>query len=318
MLLPLATGCDVREYARRHGAKLRLSIATGPIGGPYYVYGGGVAKIISKYVRNVEATAEVTSGSVDNLKFLRDGRADLAFTATLSLHDSYRGTGAFARVGRVPAAALAVLYVQPTHLVTFATKRVGSLLDLQGKVVSTGVPGSGTEEIALRILDAAGLDLAVDIRRHRLGPMQAAEALKDGKIDAFVWSSGLPNSAVLDLTTTFGRQVRFLPTADVLPRLQRKYGSGIFLQVNIPRGTYPGLDVDVPTVGVASLLVADRAMSESLAYEITRALFEHRDELVAIHPEARNLTPEFASIGSPVPFHQGSIRYYRERGVWKE
>ncbi|MFN2399909.1 MAG: TAXI family TRAP transporter solute-binding subunit, partial [Gemmatimonadaceae bacterium] len=67
MLLPLATGCDVREYARRHGAKLRLSIATGPMGGTYYVYGGGVAKIISKYVRNVEATAEVTSASVDNL-----------------------------------------------------------------------------------------------------------------------------------------------------------------------------------------------------------------------------------------------------------
>lgn len=306
----------MREYARQRGAKLRLSIATGPVGGTYYVYGGGIAKIISAYVRNVEATAELTSASADNLRFLRNGQADLAFTTAPTLRDAYRGTGMFARLGRVPVAALAVLYLQPTHLVTLASRHVTSLDGLRGKVVSTGLPGSGTEDIVLQILDAAGLSPDSDIRRHRLGPTQAAEALRDGKIDAFFWSSGLPNGAVLDLMTTLGRRVMLLPTADVLPMLHRRHDSTIFVQVIIPRGAYPGLDVDVPTVGTSSLLVADQAMSEVLAYEITRALFEHQHELAAIRPEARTLRPELASTGSPVPFHVGAIRFYRERGVW--
>jgi TRAP transporter TAXI family solute receptor len=168
----------------------------------------------------------------------------------------------------------------------------------------------------MRLLRLAGLDPVRDVRRARLSAAESAEALKDGKIDAFFWSSGLPNGAVLDLMTTLGRRVTLLPTADVLPVLQRRHGSAIFLQVTIPRGAYPGLDVDVPTVGTSSLLVVDQAMSEPLAYEITRALFEHQHELAAIRPEARTLRPGLASTGSPVPFHSGAIRFYRERGVW--
>ena len=314
---PLLAACDVREYARQRGAKLRLSIATGPVGGTYYTYGGGVAKIISANVRNVEATAELTSASVDNLTFLRNGQADLAFTIAPALQDAYRGTGTFARIGRVPVAALAVLYVQPTHLVTLASRRVASLADLRGRIVSTGIPGSGTEDIVLQILEAAGMKPDTDIRRQRLGPNQAAEALRDGKIDAFFWSAGVPNNAVLDLTTTLGRRVTLLPTAEVLPALQRRHGSAIFVEVVIPRRTYPGLDVDVPTVGTSSLLVVDEAMGEALAYDITRALFDHQPELAAIRAEARALKPELASTGSPVPFHPGAIRFYHERGAWR-
>src|SRR5687768_3209871 len=118
-LASIAGACDVREYARAHGAKLRLSIATGPIGGTYYVYGGGLASVISRHVPNVEATAELTSASVDNLKFLRMGRADLALVVGTSLYEAYSGTESFRSLGRVPVRALAVLYTQPMHLVTF-------------------------------------------------------------------------------------------------------------------------------------------------------------------------------------------------------
>jgi TRAP transporter TAXI family solute receptor len=310
-----AIGCDVREYARAHGAKLRLSIATGPIGGTYYVYGGGLASVISRHVPNVEATAELTSASVDNLKFLRMGRADLALVVGTSLYEAYTGTESFQAIGRVPVRALAVLYTQPMHFVTFAEKGIASLADLRGKVVSTGTPGSGTDEMVPKMLRAAGLDPATDIRRHRLGAGNAAEALRDGKIDAFFWSAGVPSAAVMDLATSFRERLRLVASADVLPALQRPETPPLYLRSIIPGGSYPGLGEDVATVGVATLLVADASLSEPLAHDITKMLIDRREELGAIHAEARTLTPSSASTGSPIAFHPGAARYYREQGI---
>jgi TRAP transporter TAXI family solute receptor len=318
VLASVGGACDVREYARAHGAKLRLSIATGPIGGTYYVYGGGLASVISRHIPNVEATAELTSASVDNLKFLRMGRADLALVVGTSLYEAYTGTESFSTLGRVPVRALAMLYVQPLHFVTIAEKRIASLADLRGRVVSTGTPGSGTDEMLTRVLRAAGLDPEHDIRRHRLSPANAAEALRDGKIDAFFWSAGVPNAAVLDLATSFRTRLRLVASADVLPALQRPDTPPLYLDAVIPGGSYPGITADVATVGAATLLVADASLSEPLAYEITRTLFDQREELGAVHAEARALTVEFASHGSPIPFHPGAERYYRERGVMPE
>ena len=308
----------MREYARSRGAKLRLSIATGQVGGAYYVLGGGIAKVISEHVPNVRVTAELTAASVDNLKFLRAGQADLGLTLGPSLADAYRGEGSFRAFGRVPVRTLARLYVQPMHLVTRAATGITRVADLRGRVVSTQAPGSGSEIIALRMLEAAGLDPDRDLTRERLGPAQSGDALKDGKLDAFFFSSGVPSPAVLELATAFGAEMRLVPSGDLLPSLQRRYGAEQFPLSVIPAGSYPGQEGDVPTVGSATLLVVDEKMSETLAYEITRAILEHTAELAAIHPVAKTFTPQSAAAGSPVPFHAGAIRYYRERGAWPE
>jgi hypothetical protein len=315
LLLAAAVACDPREFARRHGARLRLSVATGPTGGVYYVYGGGIAKVVSDHVPNVDATAEVTSASVDNLKLLRDGKVDLALTLATTAADAAQGRGAFATFGRVPAAALAVLYTQYTHLVTLERTGIDRLADLRGRVVALGGPGSGTEDIALRLLRASGLDPARDIRAQGLGVNAAADALKDGKVDAFFWSSGLPAGALLDLASTPGRAMRLVPNDEALEALQRAHGAGLYHRAAIPAGAYPGLDHDIGTVATTTLLVVDRGMPEPLAYDITRALFEHRQALIAIHPEARNLTMESAAAGAPIPYHPGAERAFREAGV---
>ena len=317
IVLPALLGCDVREFARAHGAKLRLSIATGPAGGVYYVYGGGVAKLISLYVPNVEATAEVTGASVDNLKFLRDGKADLALTLSDTLKDAFDGTSAFRRYGRVPATALAQLYTNYMHVVTTTDAGIASISDLRGRTIATGAPGSGTEATALRALAVAGLDPARDVNRQALSVNPASEALKDGKLDAFFWSSGVPNGAVIDLTTMPNRRIAFIPTAELVPAMNARYGGALYFAAAIPRGAYSGLASDVPVIGVANFLVADRAMGEQLVYDVTRVLFEHQPELVAIHPEARHLALESAVERAPVPFHDGAKRYYQERGVWR-
>ena len=314
---PAAAACDVREFARRHGGKLRLSFATGPVGGVYYVYGAAIAQLIARHLPNVEATAEVTSASADNLKLIARGRADLALVLGPTLDEAYRGTGAFRAIGRVPARVLATLYVNLMHLVTFDGSGIASLRDLRGRVVSLGPPGSGTEGIAVEMLAAVGVDAVGGIRRHGLAPAAAADALKDGKLDAFFWSSGAPQSAVLDLATTPGRRLRLVPNVDALPALQRKHGSNLFFAADIPAGTYPTVPRPVSTVGAANVLVADAAMSESLVYDIVRATFDHRDELLAVHPAARELSLATAAAAAPAPFHPGATRFYRERGVWR-
>ena len=317
LLLATLTACSPQQGGERNDAKTRLSIATGGTGGVYYPYGGGIAKVISANLPHVEATAEVTAASVDNLKFLRDGKADIAFTLADTLADAIVGRAAFDG-HMVPVRALAVLYTNYTQVVARASSRFRSLSDLKGKVVSTGSPGSGTEIIAFRLLDAAGINPNRDIRKQSLGVAQSADALKDGKLDAFFWSGGLPTAAILDLAHTPGITIDLVPHDSVVPALQKEYGESLYTLEKIPRVSYPGLPLDVPVVAVANILVVHQNMSDQLAYDITRTLFEHRLELGAIHPEAKKLTLISAVDGSPAPFHPGAVRYYKEQHVWKE
>ena len=311
-----APACDVREFARSHGARLRLSIATGQVGGVYYILGGALAKVVTEHVPNVEATAEVTGATVDNLKLLRAGQVDVAYGISASIADAYQGTGLFREFGRVPVRALAVLYVQPMHLVSVARAQILRVADLRGRTVSVGAAGSGTEDIALRMVAAAGLDAAKDLRLEHLGPSQSVDALKDGKIDAFFLGASIPAPSVTELASSIGRDMRLVPSGDLLTVLGKGEGRKLYSPMVIPARSYPGQESDVVTVGNASLLVVDEGMSDALAYEITRVLFERRDEQAAIHPVARGFTPARAIGGSPIPFHPGAIRYYREVAVW--
>ena len=320
LLLPLIAvaiaGCNPREFAREHGGITRLSIATGNTGGVYYPYGGGLAKVISETLPRVQATAEATAASVDNLKLIQLRKVDIAFVLADTLDDAVRGRGAFQKTGPVQARTLAILYPNYTHVVTVAGKNIDRLTDLRGRVVSTGSAGSGTEVIALRVLRAAGLDPDRDIRRQALSVNASADALKDDKIDAFFWSGGLPTASVLDLSATTGITVKLVSNDEALPALRTRYGPDLYGRLVIARDSYPGQQVDVGVVGVQNALVVDGSMSEDLAYQLTRTLFEKQAELVAIHPEARHLSLTGAISGSPADFHPGAVRYYRERGVW--
>ena len=303
----MASGCRSNEGSRPQ----YLSIATGGTGGVYYPYGGGLAKVLNESLPNVRATAEVTSASADNLKLIRDGKADIAFVLADTLADAVNGRGAFTGAP-VPAASLAVLYSNYTHLITLASSRIDSVSALRGKRVSTGSPGSGTELITFRVLRAAGLNPDADITRQGLGATESADALKDGKIDAFFWSGGLPTAAVQDLSHSPGVSIRVVPTGDLVPAMQKLYGD-LYFPLRVPANAYPGVTAPVAVVGVANVLVVNTSMPDQLAYDITRILFEKQSELAGIHPEARNLTLSTAVKGSPASFHPGAARYYSER-----
>jgi TRAP transporter TAXI family solute receptor len=231
--------------------------------------------------------------------------------------DAAAGRDVFTDSGAVPVRALAVLYPSYTHLVTLASSGIHTVTDLRGKVVSTGAPGAGTTVLAERILAAAGLDPATDIRAHNLGVAQSVDALKDGKVDAFFWNGGLPTASILDLVNTQGITARILPLDDVLPELHRRYGETLYYRAVIPAATYK-MPSDVPVVAVANLLVVSARMPEPLAHDITKVLFELQPTLATIHPQARELSVDTAIAGASIPFHPGAIRYYQERGVWKQ
>jgi uncharacterized protein len=316
LLTVLTALVSAAACTRESGGARYLSIATGGTGGVYYPYGGGLAKVLNDNLPGVRATAEVTAASVDNLKLIRDGGADIAFVLADTLADAVAGRGAFE--GRpVPARSLAVLYSNYTHLVSLASSGIRTAADLRGKVVSTGSPGSGTEVIAIRVLGAAGLDPDRDVTRQGLGASESAGALADGKIAAFFFSGGLPTAAVQDLAHTPGITIRLIPTADQLPALQRDYGP-LYFPLEMPASAYRGTGGPVAVVGVANVLVVNASMPDALAYDITRLLLDKRADLVAIHPEARHLSPETASAPSPAPFHPGAVKLYREKGVWKQ
>ena len=293
----------------------QLSIATGGTGGVFYVMGGGIAAVISKQVKGVQATAEVTSASVDNCKLIMARKADMAFCNGDTAYDAYTGMERFRPTGKIPVRALAVLYSSPYHILTLSGSGINSVADMKGRRVSTGAPRSGAEIVGLRILEAAGLDPNKDIKRERLSVAEAASALKDRKIEASLEGAlGVPAAAVLDLASTPGIKLKLIPHDEYLDKITKKYGPSYF-KVIIPKETYPGMTSPVGTVAVATILICHEQLEEKMAYEITKCIIEKREELKLVHKEAAKISLESAVLGSSVPYHPGAIKYYKEKGV---
>jgi uncharacterized protein len=292
----------------------RISVLTGGTGGVYYPYGGGLATVISKHVPNVIATAEVTAAAVDNIKLLKAGKGEIAMVIADVANDAIHGTERFAKDGKIPLRTLAVLYGNLNHMVVIKQSGIQTVPELKGKRVSVGAPGSATEVKSLRILEAFGLNVDKDIKKERLSVAESAGALKDRKVDAFCWDGGLPTAAVMDIAATPGITIRILPQDKSLPALVKKFGP-VYYNAVIPKGTYAGMEADVPIIGVATMLVCLESFDETLAHNIVKGILEHKPDMVAIHKAAEYLSLESAVVGSPLPFHKGAIKYYQEKGI---
>jgi len=303
--------------AGAQGKTVRLSIATGGTGGVYYVMGGGIAAIVSKYLPQTEATAEVTAASVDNLKLILTQKADIAFTTADVAYDGYRGLERFKATGKIPIRALAMIYPSVSHIVTIEGTGINSAADLKGKRVSTGAPGSGVEVTALKILDALKIDLNKGIRRERLGFTESVGAVKDRKLDAFFAGPGIPAAAIMDLASTPGIKIKLIAHDDLLETINQKFGPTYFRFV-IPKETYTGMAQPVPVIATGNFLVVHEKMDEKIAYGVVKTLFDHREELIAVHKEAEKITLATAANESGIPFHPGAIKFYREKNAWKE
>lgn len=312
-----AIGLSIAGLALAGGALAQqrtLSIATGGTGGVYYPLGGGMANALSKYVPGLQATAEVTGGSVDNLKLINSGQSEIGFSMADAALDALKGEDKF-KGASVPVRTLMVLYPNRMHVVTAEGTGIEKMADLKGKRVSTGSPGSATEVMAFRAIEAAGLDKDKDMRRERLGVAESVNAMKDRKIDAFFWVGGLPTAAVTDLGATPGLKIRLIDHADVVAKMNAKHGN-LYAESVIKAGTYPGQDKDNRIAVVWNILVANAKMPEETAYKVVQTLIEKKPELVAVHREAESISLENqVKENSSIPWHPGAVKFFTEKGV---
>ena len=300
----------------RPSVKARFVIGTGGTGGVYFPYGGGLARIITAKMPNSEMTAEVTGGSVDNMKLIHAGEADLGMSTADSAYDAVNGTGAYTDTGKIQACTIANLYGSFIHVVALDGVGINTVEDMKGKRISVGSAGSSTEGAADRILEAAGLDPRKDITRDSLSVAESVSAMKDRKIDAFFWIGGLPTAAVTDLVTTPNLKVKFIKTDQYIPKLTEKYGPK-YDSYALPKATYAGLDADVPGIGIGNILFVNANMNQDLVGELLKTIFDNLPEVQQIHPEARSLNLDTAASRTSIPFHPGAIKYYQEKGVWR-
>jgi TRAP transporter TAXI family solute receptor len=296
-------------------AQRAISIGTGGTGGVYYPLGGGLANMLSKHLPGgTQFTAEVTGGSIDNLKLIGSSQSEIGFSMADAALDALNGEDKF-KGNKVPLKTLMVLYPNRMHVVTVEGTGINTMADLKGKRVSTGSPGSATEVMAFRVIEAAGLDKDRDMRRERLSVAESVNALKDRKIDAFFWVGGLPTAAVTDLGATPGTKIKMIDHADVVDKMNAKYGH-LYSTGVIKSGVYPGQDKDNAIAVVWNILVTGDRISDELAYNIVKTIFDYKSELVAVHREADNLVIENQiQANSPVPFHPGAAKYFKEKGA---
>jgi TRAP transporter TAXI family solute receptor len=295
---------------------LRLSIATGGTGGVYYPFGGGLARILTQKVTGFQVTAEVTGGSVDNIKLVTAGDADIGLSTIDSAVDGVKGTGAYKDTGPQKITTIAVLYDSFVHIIARADAKIVKVADMKGKRVSVGSAGSSTEAIADRILEAGGLNPMKDVTRDNLSVAESVGALKDGKIQAMFWIGGLPTSAITDLVTTGNTKVVFVPATDVLTKLNVKY-PGLYRAFTLPKAVYADVPKDVPGVGVANIMFVSADMKAETVTKILKGVFDNLAEVQKIHPEAKALTLSGAAAKTAVPFHPAALAFYKARGAVK-
>jgi TRAP transporter TAXI family solute receptor len=309
----LALGALALGGVEARAQSTQISVVTGGTGGVYYPLGGGLANVLTKALPNMQATAEVTGGSVDNLKAVGAGKADVGFSMVDAGMDALNGAGKFS--SKLPVRTLAVIYPNIMHVVTTEGSGINTVADMKGKRVSTGSPGSATEVMALRVLEAAGLDPEKDVRRERLGASESVSAQKDSKVDAFFWVGGLPTAAITDLAATPNTKMKLIDHSDLVEKMNAKYGK-LYTATTIGKGVYPGTSADNKSSSVWNVLVVNASMPEQLAYDITKTVFEKRDDLIAVHKEAANIKPENQTLANAgIPFHPGALKYFAEKGI---
>jgi TRAP transporter TAXI family solute receptor len=287
-----------------------VSIGTGGTGGIYYPYGGGVAEIWSKYVPGVKAVAEVTGASVENVKLAHKGETVVGEVMGDVAVAGYEGTSKF-KGKKHDILAMAIMYPNLLQIATLKSSGITDIEQLKGRSISTGSPGSGTNFMTEAVLRALGIDKG-DYKDSRLSFTESANALRDGTIEAGAWSVGPGTSSLLDLATTHDIHIIAFTPQQVEKILAT---NATYSTVDLAGGVYRGVDNAVPTIGVWNVMICQAGLKQELVYKLAKALFEHNDYLLKIHPSAAYTTPENAVTYSPVPLHPGTIQYLKEKGV---
>lgn len=286
-----------------------MRMGTGGISGVYYSYGKAVGKVLSSCL-GMPFNISQTEGAKENIKLIESNIADLALAQNDVMYYAKTGTDLFAEDGAMKGfSAMAACYDEMCHIA--ATKEITSVAELKGKNVSVGSWEGGTEFNARQILEVYGISFD-DITVHNLSFEDSANALREGRIDAFFCTSGLGPEALTALADE-GR-INLLPVdAEHMAVLAEKYP--FYISSVVPAGTYSGIDDDIPCAAVKAVFIVSNKLDNNDVYDMTRALFESKNKIAASHSKGNELDPVYASSGLSVDIHPGAVYYYREIGA---
>jgi TRAP transporter TAXI family solute receptor len=289
-----------------------LVLATGGTAGTYYPFGGAMAKIWNSKIKDMNVTAQTSGASGENVRLINKKEVELALVQSDTLDFAFNAKEAFKEPLK-GMSVIATLYPEIVQVVVRADSPMKTFADLKGKKVGVGAPGSGTEANFRQLMDAYGMKKE-DVNGQYLSFSESAEAFKDKHIDAFIVTAGIPNAAIMDISTQNEVRILTIP-ADITTKMIKKYP--FLAAVKVPANTYKGLAADVPTVAVNAVLIAGNQLKEGMVYNLTKALFENQTELASAHAKGKELSIKYAVQGVSIPFHPGAVKYYKEKGLMK-
>jgi TRAP transporter TAXI family solute receptor len=312
-LAVLVIGIAVLGLASATPAAENLILATGGTAGTYYPFGGAMAKIWNSKIPGMNVTAQATGASVENVRLMNKDEVELALVQSDTIDFAFNAKESF-KEKLAKMAGIAVLYPELIHIVVRGDLDINSFAGLKGKKIGVGAPGSGTEANYRQLLDAYGMSKE-DVSAQYLSFAESADQFKDGRIDAFMVTGGVPTSAIMDVATQ--RSIKILPVEDA--KINALTGKYPFLSAaTIPANAYRGVSAPVKTVAVNAVLIAHPTkVNEQTAYNLTKALFENQKELASAHNKGKELKLEGATKGISIPLHPGAVRYYKEKGITK-
>ncbi len=300
VLLVLLPGCG----------KQRMMMGTGGTSGTYYAFGGVLAQYMKNY-SDYSVTAVSTAASKANIQSIGDGDYQMGFTQSDVMSYAWEGSRSFETDGPCrDFRVMGALYAETVQLITMK-EDIKTVSDLKGRSVSIGAPGSGVYFNAMDVLEGAGLSVD-DIKPQYQSFDDSKEALKDGQIDAAFIVAGAPTSAITELATTNG--VFMIP---IEGELRDKIMSlcPFYAPMEIPAQTYPGQNEPVNTITIKATMVVDADLDEETVYQLTKAVFDHAEDIAKENAKGEELSIENATSGMTVPFHAGAARYFEENGV---
>ncbi|MFZ9715249.1 MAG: TAXI family TRAP transporter solute-binding subunit [Pelagibacteraceae bacterium] len=287
-----------------------INILTGGTSGVYYPLGVGLSKIYGEKIDGSKVQVQSTKASVENLNLIQSGKGEIAFVLGDSVKYGWEGNAEAGFASKLEnLRGVAGIYPNYVHIVASKSSNIKSIADLKGKKVSVGAPKSGTELQARAILKAAGMSYD-DLGQVDYSPFgQSVELIKNRQIDATIQSAGLGVASIKDLANSVDVVIVEIPES-IIAKLGAPYVSA-----TIPAGTYKGIDSDAKTAGIVNFLITSKQVSDKIAYDMTKHLFENLPALVATHSAAKSININNALTGMPVPLHPGAEKYYKEKGI---
>ena len=305
-------GCGDNNASDNDGVDATsINVGTGGTTGTYYGFCNVVATVINEKT-DMELTVQSSGASKANILDIDDGIVQMAIVQNDVMDYAYNGTSLFENDGAITSfSTLGAVYAEVCQIVARADSGIKTVADLKGKKVSVGDSGSGVEFNAQQILGAYDITFE-DIDKQNLSFQASADALKDGKIDAFFCTAGAPTVAITDLSTTTGIVLVEIDD-EHLAKLQKDYG--FYAAYTVPAGTYNGIDKDAQTVAVKATFIVSNDLSEETVYNLTKAIYENKDNYT--HDKAKEMSLEYAVESISVPFHPGATKYFKEVGAIK-